>query len=114
MTSGQIRAYKWKLVNQLMRWSIFNSSKMTVTDKKICHSKMVDCGMTLLAGMLMGSFMRKTLFRVNLPFLEMILEKSLFKPRWVKSVFAYSIASVATYMSLGGILKEEYLVDLAL
>lgn len=114
MNASQIRSYKWKLVSQLMRWSLFNSQQMTVTDKKICYSKMIDFVFTFAAGLFMGSFMRRALFRIELPFFEMAFENSLFKPRWIKSMFAYSVATAITYNSLKVIMKEEYLVDLAL
>jgi hypothetical protein len=47
-----------------MYWSIFNSEKMTVTDKKICVSKIIDLGLTLLGGLIFGSFLRRALFRI--------------------------------------------------
>lgn len=48
-----------------------------------------------------------------MPFFDIAFEKSLFKPRWIKSMAAYSVAGVIIYNSLGSIMKEEYLVDLA-
>ena len=71
MSGSQIRSYKWKMVNQLMRWSLFNSEQMTVTDRKICASKILDLGFTLLTGLIMGSFMRRALFRIEMPFFDM-------------------------------------------
>lgn len=97
-----------------MYWSLFNSDKMTVTDKKICVSKIIDLGLTLMGGLICGSFLRRALFRIELPFFELALEGSAFSSRWIKSVLAYSTATLITYQSLSGILKEEYLVDLAL
>lgn len=87
---------------------------MTVTDKKICVSKMIDFGLTLVGGLICGSFLRRALFRIELPFFELALEGSAFSSRWIKSVIAYTTASVIAYQALSGILKEEYLVDLAL
>jgi hypothetical protein len=56
-----------------MYWSVFNSDKMTVTDKKICVSKMIDFGLTLIGGLICGSFLRRALFRIELPFFELAL-----------------------------------------
>lgn len=44
----------------------------------------------------------------------MAFENSIFRPRWIKSMAAYSTAALVTYNTVGGIMKEEYLVDLAL
>lgn len=64
MTASQIRAYKWNMVLQLMRWAPFNPDSMTVTDRKICLSKVFDFGFTLFTGLVMGGFMRRALFRI--------------------------------------------------
>ena len=106
MSANQIRSYKWKMVSQLMRWSLFNGSKMTVTDKKICMSKIFDLGFSLMTGLLLGSFLRKALFRIEMPFFDMAFEKSLFNSRWIKSATAYSIAGIFIYSSLTPIMKE--------
>ena len=89
-----------------MRWSLFNRSKMTITDQKICMSKWVDLGLSLFTGLLLGSFLRRALFRIEMPFFDMAFEKSLFNSRWIKSVSAYSIAGIFIYSSLKPILKE--------
>lgn len=96
-----------------MWWGVFNGGKMTATDKNQVLSKVADFTLTLLAGMVSGSFLRKLLFRIEFPFLEMALQRSPFSSRWIKSVFAYSAASVVTYNAVSRIMKEEYLVDLA-
>lgn len=106
MTASQIRAYKWKLVHQLMRWSLFNSEQMTITDRKICASKIFDMGFTLLTGLVLGSFMRRTLFRIEMPFFDMAFERGVFNSRWLKSVAAYSLAGVLIYKSMTPIMKE--------
>jgi hypothetical protein len=113
MTSKEVRDYKWKLVYRLMWWGVFNGGRMTATDKNQVLSKVADFTLTLLAGMVSGSFLRKLLFRIEFPFLEMALQRSPFSSRWIKSVFAYSTASVVTYKAVSRIMKEEYLVDLA-
>jgi hypothetical protein len=114
MSSIQIRTSKWQLVYQLMQWSILNGSSMTVTDRKICHSKIFDFGFTLLTGLLMGSLLRRALFRIDMPFFDLAFQNSLFRPRWLKSMAAYSLSGVFIYNGLGRVMKEEYLVDLAL
>jgi hypothetical protein len=96
-----------------MWWGLFNQDKMTKTDKNVCFSKMIDFGLTLATGLFFGSFLRRILFRIEFPFLEMALERSVFSPRWVKSLASYSIAGVTTYTAVGRIMREEYLVDLA-
>ena len=106
MTASQIRAYKWKLVQQLMRWSLFNSQQMTITDRKICASKIFDLGFTLFTGLVMGSFMRRALFRIEMPFFDMAFERRTFNSRWIKSVGAYSLAGVLIYKSMKPIMKE--------
>ncbi len=45
--------------------------------------------------------------------MEMALQNSVFSPRWVKSMFAYSLAGIITYNAVNRVMKEEYLVDLA-
>jgi len=101
------------MVQQLMRWSLFNSEQMTVTDKKICASKLLDLGFTLITGLLFGSFLRRALFRIEMPFFDMAFERGLFSSRWLKSVAAYSVAGLLVYNAITPIMKEEYLVDLA-
>lgn len=54
-----------------MRWAPFNRSKMTVTDHKICMSKIFDVGFSLITGLLLGSFLRRALFRIEMPFFDM-------------------------------------------
>lgn len=87
---------------------------MTKTDHKICRSKLIDLVMTIGAGLLAGKIMRRVLFRIEMPFLEMAMANSVFGLRWIKSVMAYTFAGVVTYHSSKKILQEEYLVDLAL
>lgn len=113
MTTKQIKSYKNSLVNKLMWWSLFNSDKMTSTDKRICYSKLVDYAFTLATGILCASFTRRILFRIEFPFFQMALQDSLFSARWVKSAIAYSFASFGTYHAVNKIMKEDYLVDLA-
>jgi hypothetical protein len=45
--------------------------------------------------------------------MEMALQSSPFSSRWLKSLFAYSVATTATYKAVTRIMREEYLVDLA-
>jgi hypothetical protein len=87
---------------------------MTATDRNLSLSKVADFALTLATGLFCGSFLRRILFRIEFPFLEMALHKSAFSPRWLKSVAAYSAAGVITYQAVSRIMKEEYLVDLAL
>ena len=87
---------------------------MTITDRNICYSKIMDFCVVLGTGAIMGSFLRRTLFRIEVPFFDMAFEKSIFKPRWLKSMSAYSFATIVTYNSIKKIMKEEYLLDLAL
>ena len=89
-----------------MRWSLLNSEQMTVTDKKICASKIFDLGFTLLTGLVMGSFMRRALFRIEMPFFDMAFERGLVNSRWLKSMAAYSVASVVIYNAMTPIMKE--------
>jgi hypothetical protein len=44
----------------------------------------------------------------------MALQNSIFTPRWIKSTAAYTSATIFTYLYIKKMLKEEYLVDLAL
>lgn len=106
MTSKEIRSYKWKLVYRFMWWGMFNKEQMTTTDKNICYSKIIDFGLTLATGLFFGSFFRRILFRIEFPFMEMALQRSIFSPRWVKTMFAYSIAGVTTYNAVSRIMKE--------
>lgn len=64
MTSKEMRRYKQKLIYKLIWWALFNSDKMTKTDKNICYSKAIDFGLTLLTGLFFGSFLRRILFRI--------------------------------------------------
>lgn len=114
MSPQQIRNYKWALVRSLILWAPLHPERMTNTDHRICLSKAIDVVLTAAAGLLMGSVARRALFRIELPFFDMAFQRSTFQPRWIKAAAAYSFASMATYRSLKGILKEEYLVDLAL
>ncbi len=60
---------------------------------------MVDLAVTFLGGLLCGSFLRRALFRIEFPFLELALEGSTFSARWIKSMVAYTAAGVVTYIS---------------
>lgn len=86
---------------------------MTATDRNQCLSKVADFTLTLAVGLLCGSFLRRILFRIEFPFMEMALQRSPFSSRWLKSLFAYSVATTATYNAVSRIMREEYLVDLA-
>lgn len=114
MSPQQIRNTKWSLVRSLILWAPFHSEQMTNTDHRICISKAIDAVFTIAAGFLMGSVGRRALFRIELPFFDMAFQRSVFQPRWIKAAAAYTFAAVATYNSFKGILKEEFLVDLAL
>lgn len=114
MTANQINKNRQKLVKDLMFWSIRNGHKMTTTDKKICHSKITDYFLTIGACLITGSFLRRTLFRIEFPFLEMAMQDRLFNAKWIKSVFSYSVAATLIVYSSAKIMREDYLVDLAL
>ena len=113
MTSKEVREYKWRLVYRLMWWGMVRGGQMTTTDRNQCLSKVADFALTLATGLFCGSFLRRILFRIEFPFLEMALQRSAFSSRWLKSLFAYSTAGVMTYQAVSRIMKEEYLVDLA-
>lgn len=87
---------------------------MTRTDRSICNSKMVDLGLTIVTSLFFASFFRKMLFRIEFPFFEMAFQDGIFSSRWIKSLLAYSTVGYISYHSVNKILKEEYLVDLAL
>lgn len=47
-----------------MWWGLFNGDSMTATDRRICLSKVADFALTLVTGLLGGSFLRRILFRI--------------------------------------------------
>ena len=59
-----------------------------------------------MTGLVLGSFLRKALFRIEMPFFDLAFQSSLFNSRWIKSAAAYSIAGAYLYNILSPILKE--------
>lgn len=66
---------------------------------------MVDFGLTVMTAVFFASFFRKILFRIEFPFFEMAFQDSVFSPRWIKSLFAYSTVGYISYHSVNKILK---------
>ena len=85
---------------------MFNNQKMTNTDYKICLSKSIDIGATAIMGLLCAKFLRRALFRIELPFFEMGRQDSIFSARWIKTIAAYTFAGVISYYSVTKIVKE--------
>lgn len=114
MTARQVREYRWGLASRLLWWGLRNQEKMTTTDSKIVRSKAADIGLTIITGLFGARFLRRVFFRIELPFLEMAFKNSSISLRWLQSFFAYSLSATATYQAVKTLIREEYLVDLAL
>jgi len=115
MTQKEIQTYKKNTVFKFILWTLLNHNEIQdPSDSRAILSRFIDINsyimMVLIAGLAFNRFFK----RVDLPFLQMMLQEKIIKPSYLRVGGIATLSGLGVVESVNHVCSQAYLFDMML